>query len=217
MIGLKLGMTQVVEDDGTVIPCTVVETRPVVVAKRTVDKDGYTALVLGIGERKEKHLNKPLAGFYKKWGSSPKQTLREFRCTAEEAAKYEVGTEIGVDQIFTQGQFVDVRGVSRGRGFTGVMRRHNFKGSLTKTHGTHEYQRHGGSIGCRKTPGRTFLGQGMPGQHGNKTTSVLNQPVIRVIPEENVILIRGGIPGSRNTLVEVRGAVKKAGGLKKAE
>jgi large subunit ribosomal protein L3 len=216
LIGLKLGMTQVVEDDGTVIPCTVIEARPVVVAKRSKDKDGYTALVLGTGERKEKHTNKPLMGLYKKLGGTPKRTLREFRCTEEQAAKFEVGAEVVVDQVFTQGQFVDVRGVSRGRGFTGVMTRHNFKGSRTQTHGTHEYQRHGGSIGCRKTPGRTFLGQGMPGQHGNVTKSVLNQPVVRVLPEQNLILVRGGIPGARNSLVEVRGAVKKFGGLPKS-
>jgi large subunit ribosomal protein L3 len=216
LIGLKLGMTQVVEDDGTVVPCTVIEARPVVVAKRSVDKDGYTALVLGTGERKEKHTSKALAGFYKKWDRKPMRTLREFRCSVEEAAKYEVGAEVSVDAVFAQGQFVDVRGVSRGRGFTGVMTRHNFKGSRTQTHGTHEYQRHGGSIGCRKTPGRTFLGQGMPGQHGNVTKSVLNQPVVRVLADQNLILVRGGVPGARNALVEVRGAVKKFGGVKKA-
>ncbi|HTM46843.1 MAG TPA: 50S ribosomal protein L3 [Polyangiaceae bacterium] len=216
VIGLKLGMTQVVEEDGTVVPCTVIEARPVVVAKRSVDKDGYTALVLGTGVRKEKHTNKPLQGFYKKTGGTPKRTLREFRCSVEEAAKYEVGAELGVDAVFAQGQFVDVRGISRGHGFTGVMRRHNFKGSRSQTHGTHEYQRHGGSIGGRKTPGRTFLGQGMPGQHGNVTKSVLNQPVVRVLPEQNLILVRGGVPGARNALVEVRGAVKKRGGLPKS-
>ena len=211
VIGRKLGMTQVFTEDGTVIPCTVVESSVIVVGKRTQAKDGYDAVVVGSGERKEKHTNKPLAGAFKKANVSPRRNLRELRCTAEFAASLEVGAEMKVDQLFEEGQFVDVQGVSKGRGFSGVMRRHNFKGG-TRTHGTHEYRRHGGSIGTNMTPGRTRLGMGMPGQHGNKTVSVLSQKVVKVIAEQNLILIHGGIPGSRNGLVFVRGAVKKRGG-----
>jgi large subunit ribosomal protein L3 len=211
VIGRKLGMTQIFKDDGSVVACTVVEARPVIVGKRTLEKDGYDALLLGTGERKEKHTKKPLVGAYKKAGLSPKRTLKEFRCAGDFAAKYEVGQELKLEELFQEGQFVDVQGMSRGRGFTGVMRRHNFAGS-TNSHGNHEYKRHGGSIGTNMTPGRTLPGVGMPGQHGNVKTSVLSQPVVKIIPEDNLILIRGGVPGAKNGLVIVRGAVKRRGG-----
>lgn len=211
VVGRKLGMTQIFAEDGSVIPCTVVESRPVVVGKRTTEKDGYDALILGIGERKEKHTSKPLAGFYKKSGVAARRTVRELRASADFVAKYDVGQELSLTDVFQEGQFVDVQGISRGRGFTGVMRRHNFAGAVN-THGTHEYRRHGGSIGTNMTPGRTLPGVKMPGQHGNVTTSVLSQRVVKVIADQNLVLIRGGIPGSRNGLVLVRGAVKKKNG-----
>jgi large subunit ribosomal protein L3 len=211
VLGRKVGMTQVFHDDGTITPCTVVSARPVVVAKRTQEKDGYDALVLGLEDRKEKHTNKPLAGFYKKQNVAPKRVLREFRCSADYAAQYEVGQQVKLDAVFADGQMVDVQGVSKGRGFSGVMRRHNF-GGQTATHGTHEYKRHGGAIGTNMTPGRVLPGLKMPGQHGNKTCSVINQRIVKVLPDEGLILIRGGIPGSRNALVVVRGAVKRRGG-----
>lgn len=211
VIGRKIGMTQVVTDDGTVIPCTVIESRPVVVGKRTADKDGYDALILGVDDAKEKHLNSPELGQFKKADVAPKRTLREFRCSAEHAAKFEVGAEITLDSVFEEGQFVDVRGVSRGRGFSGVMRRHNFAG-MPASHGTHEYKRHGGSIGTNMTPGRVLKGVKMPGQHGNKSVSVLTQRVVKVLPDKSLVLVRGGVPGARNSLVEVRGAVKRSGG-----
>ncbi len=211
VIGRKVGMTQIFQDDGTVIPCTVVESRPVVVAKRTRDKDGYDALVIGLGERTEKHTNKPLQGQYKKAGVSAKRVLRELRLGAELVAKYEIGQELKLDEVFEANQFVDVQGISRGRGFSGVMRRHNFRGGGA-SHGAHEYKRHGGSIGTNMTPGRTMPGVGMPGQHGNAKVSVLNQRVVKVLAEENLLLIRGGIPGSKNGLVFVRGATKRNGG-----
>jgi large subunit ribosomal protein L3 len=215
VVGQKLGMTQIFAEDGSVVACTVVEARPVVVGKRTQEKDGYSAIMLGVGERKEKHARKPVAGFFKKAGVTPKRIVRELRCSAEFAAGYEVGQEVALEQLFEEGQFVDVQGVSRGRGFTGVMRRHNFKGNV-QTHGTHEYRRHGGSIGTNMTPGRTLPGVGMPGHHGNRVTSVLTQRVEKIVPEENLILIRGGVPGARNGWVVVRGAVKRRGGKKKS-
>ena len=137
--------------------------------------------------------------------------LRELRCAADVAAKYDIGQEIKLDDVFQEGQFVDVQGLSRGRGFSGVIRRHKFAGAVT-THGTHEYRRHGGSIGTNMTPGRTLPGVKMPGQHGNATTSVLNQRVVKIIPDQNLVLIHGGIPGARNGLVLVRGAIKRRGG-----
>ncbi len=211
VIGLKLGMTQVFEEDGSVVPCTVVEARPVVVGKRTQQKDGYDALILGVGERREKRTSKPLGGMFKKANVSPRRHVREIRCTPEFAASFEVGQEVPLENVFEAGQFVDVQGLTRGRGFTGVMRRYNFKGAVA-THGSHEYKRHGGSIGTNMTPGRVMPGMKMPGQHGNERVTVLSQRVVKVIPEQNLILIRGGIPGSKNGLVFVRGAVKRRGG-----
>ena len=215
VIGRKLGMTQIFGEDGTVTACTVVEAACLVVAKRTVAKDGYDALVIGMGELPEKRTNKAGAGFFKKAGVAPQQTLREMRCSAEFAASVEVGKTLELGSLFEEGQMVDVQGITRGRGFTGVMRRYNFKG-YRMTHGTHEYRRHGGSIGTRMTPGRVKLGQKMPGQYGNEQVSVLNQRVAKLVLEQNLVLVAGAIPGARGTLVVVRGAIKRSGGKKKA-
>src|SRR6187399_711005 len=215
VIGRKLGMTQVFSDDGSVIACSVVESKPFVVGKRTDEKDGYTALILGVDERHEGRVNKPLSGLYKKANVSPKQTLRELRCSAEFAAGFEVGQEVKLEQIFEVGQLVDVQGVSRGRGFQGVVRKYHFAGNV-QTHGTHEYRRHGGSIGTRMTLGRVKLGQKMPGQYGSETVSMLNQRVAKIVADQNLVLVAGAIPGARGSLVVVRGAIKRAGGKKKA-
>lgn len=204
-------MTQIFNEDGSVVPCTVVEARPTVVGKRTQEKDGYDALVLGSGVRKEKHTQKPLAGTFKKANVTPRRTLRELRCSAELVAQYELGQELKLEEVFEEGQFVDVQAVSRGRGFSGVVRKFHFAGAVT-SHGTHEYRRHGGSIGTNMTPGRTMPGKKMPGQHGNAKTSVLNQRIVKIVAEENMVLIRGGIPGAKNGLVVVRGAIKRRGG-----
>jgi large subunit ribosomal protein L3 len=214
VIGRKLGMTQIFAEDGTVIPCTVVETDAIVVGKRTKEKDGYDAIIVGTGERKEKHTNKALAGQFKKANVPARRTLREFRCSAEYAAGLEIGAALKLDQIFEEGQTVDVQGISRGFGFQGVVKRYHFAGNI-QTHGTHEYRRHGGSIGTRMTPGRVKLGMKMPGHMGDATTSVLNQKVAKVVADQNLILIRGGIPGSRGGLVVVRGAIKKKNAGKK--
>lgn len=206
--GRKLGCTQVFEQDGTVTRVTVIEAGPVtVVAKRTPEKDGYTALVLGLEERKEKHTSKPLAGYFKKANTAPKRVLKELRCDPEFAAKWEVGATLKLDEIFQPGQRVDARGTTRGRGFTGVMRRWNFAGNVD-THGTHEYRRHGGSIGTNMTPGRTLPNLKMGGQYGNETMSTLNLKVAQVDAEKHLLLIEGGIPGAKNGLVLVRTAVK---------
>ncbi len=214
VVGRKLGMTQLIAEDGTVSACTVIEAQTVVVGKRTAAKDGYDALILGIDDAKEKHLTKPVLGMYKSLKLEPKRTRREFRCAAEHAASIEVGQAVKLDEVFEAGQFLDVRGVSRGRGFQGVVRKYKFAGSV-QTHGTHEYRRHGGSIGTNMTPGRVKKGMKMPGQMGNVRVSVLNQRVAKVIPEQHLVLVYGGVPGARGTLVELRGAIKRRGGRAK--
>lgn len=215
IIGRKVGMTQLIEEDGTVIPCTVVRADSTIVGKRTQEKDGYDALIVGLGERKEKHTNQALGGFYKQAGVSPKREIVELRCSAEEAAALEIGTSLQAADVFVEGQFVDVQATSKGKGFAGVMKRHNFAGA-PGGHGTHEYFRHGGSIGMNMTPGRVFKGKKMPGQMGNKTVSVLSQKVIKLLSDDNLVLVRGGIPGGKNALVVMRGAVKKKNGGKPA-
>ena len=215
VIGRKLGMTQIFGDDGTVTACTVVEAASIVIGKRTVEKDGYSALVLGIGERPEKRASKAELGAFKKAGVTPKQTVRELRCSPEFVASIEVGQPLKLDGLFEEGQHVDVQGITRGRGFTGVMRRWNFAGGVG-SHGTHEYFRHGGSIGTNMTPGRTLPGLKMPGQYGNETVSMLNIRVAKLILEDDLVLIEGAVPGPKNQLVIVRGAIKKKNAGKKA-
>jgi large subunit ribosomal protein L3 len=214
ILGKKVGMTQIFSEKGEVIRCTVVHAGCVVVGKRTQEKDGYDALMLGLGERKEKHTNKPLAGFYKKAGQTPKRVVRELRLTAEEVAKYEVGEKVAVDKVFEEGQFIDAQGKTRGRGFTGVVRRWGFAGFVS-SHGTHEYFRHGGSIGTNMTPGRTLPGLKMPGHYGNETVTTMNLKIAKLLPEDDLVLIEGGIPGSKDGLVVIRGANKKKNAGKK--
>ena len=208
IIGTKLGMTQLYTGDGTVQRVTVLDMSAVsVVAKRTKETDGYTALIFGMTDAKEKHLTKADLGSFKKRGAAPKRELRELRCSDEYAAKFEVGAPINLDEIFTVGQKVDTRGITRGRGFTGVVRRWSMAG-FVQTHGTHEYRRHGGSIGTNMTPGRTLPNIKMPGQYGNETVSILNLKIARVDAEKNLLMVEGGIPGSTNSIVSVRHGVK---------
>jgi large subunit ribosomal protein L3 len=210
IIGRKLGSTQLFEPDGSVTRVTVIEAGPVVVlSKRTLEKDGYIALILGFEERKENHTTKPLAGFFKKANATPKRVIKELRCSPEFAGKWEVGQTLKLDEIFQPGEFVDARGTTRGRGFTGVMRRWNFAGAGSDTHGTHEYRRHGGSIGTNMTPGRTLPNIKMGGQYGNETVSILNLRIARVDAEKHQIMVEGGVPGAKNGFVLVRQAVKK--------
>lgn len=215
ILGTKIGMTQIFDEKGEVIRCTVVQAGCVVIGKRTMEKDGYSALILGLGERREKRTSKPLLGAFKKAGQTPKRTVRELRASPEHVAKFEVGQKLPVDQIFEVGQIVDAQGRSRGRGFSGVVRRWSFAG-FVQTHGTHEYRRHGGSIGTNMTPGRTLPGLKMPGHYGDETVSALNLRIAKLIPEDDLVLIEGAVPGPRNAVVTVRGAVKKKNAGKKA-
>jgi large subunit ribosomal protein L3 len=214
IIGKKVGMTQIFTDEGLVRRVTIVEAKATVVGKRTLEKDGYSALILGIGERKEKHTNKAQLGEAKKAGTTPKRTIRELRVTPEAAAAFEIGKEVPLNEVFQEGQFVDVQGITRGRGFTGVMRRWNFSG-FPATHGTHEYRRHGGSIGTNMTPGRTLPNLKMGGQYGNETVTTLNLTIAKIMPEDGLILIDGSIPGAKNGTVVVRTAVKKKPGARR--
>ena len=196
IIGKKLGMTHLYKEDGTVMRVTVVDTSEVlVVGKRTKEKDGYNALILGMKDAKEKHL------------SNAKRVLRELRCEADALEKHEIGKHVNLGEMFTAGQIVDAQGLTRGRGFSGVVRRWSFAG-FVQTHGTHEYRRHGGSIGTNMTPGRTLPNIKMPGQYGNETVSVLNLKIARVDSEKHLLMVEGGIPGSKNALVTVRHGVK---------
>ena len=208
LIGKKLGNMQVFDEDGTVRRVTVVQVGPcVVLGKRTPEQHGYSALLLGFGEQLEKRVNKPIAGFYKKLDRKPSRLQREFRLPADAVAKFEIGQVIKPSECFVVGQKVDVSGTTRGRGFQGVLRRWNFKGSRD-SHGTHEYRRHGGAIGTNMTPGRTFPNLKMAGQYGNERITVLNLPVVRVLDDEQIVMIEGAVPGAKHGVLTVRGAVK---------
>lgn len=211
LIGKKLGNTQIFMEDGEVRRVTVVETGPcVVLEKRTEEKNGYTALVLGFGEKRLKSVNQPEAGYFGKVEQKPAAKVAEIRVTAETADKFEVGQVIKASDVFEEDTYVDVTGTSKGRGYTGVMKRHNFAG-YKATHGQHEYQRHGGSIGMNMTPGRTFKGKRMAGQHGNARVTNQNLKVARVMDEEGLVLVEGSVPGPKGGLVTLRHSVKKAG------
>lgn len=211
LLGAKLGQTQIFLDDGEVRRVTAIKAGPcVVVAKRTPDKDGYAALQLGFGQQREKLIAKPQASAYSKAGlKEAPRLVREFRVDAALLERFEIGQTLGVSDVFREGQFVDVSGTSKGRGYAGVMKRHNFAGAGTASHGTHEYKRHGGSIGQNMTPGRTLKGQKMAGQYGNKKSTVLNLRVVRILTDENILLVEGGVPGPKRGFVTVKGATKK--------
>lgn len=208
IIGTKLGYTQYFSETGDVVRCTVIKAEVTVLAKRTKEKDGYTALVLGMGDIKEKHLTKADIGTFKKMGQAPKRTVQELRCEEEFAAKYEPGQAMKLDEIFEVGQRVDTQGTTKGRGYTGVMRRWNFAG-FPRAHGTHEYQRHGGSIGTNMTPGRTLPNIKMPGHYGDETVSMQNVRLSRIDVEKGLLMIQGGVPGAKNSVVLVRHPAKK--------
>jgi large subunit ribosomal protein L3 len=214
IVGRKLGTTQIFLADGTVVPCTVIAGGCTVVGKRTQEKDGYDALILGLGEKKQKRTKKAVRTALEKVGQKVPEIVRELRATADHVAKYEIGQVVKIEDVFEEGQKVDVQSKSRGRGFQGVMRRHHFAG-LNATHGTHEWRRHGGSIGTNMTPGRVLPGLRMSGQMGNKVCSVLNQKIAKLIPEQQIVLVEGNVPGARNAIVRIQGAVKKNGGKKK--
>ena len=204
LLGRKIGMTQVFNQTGEAIPVTVIELGPCVVTQvKTKEMDGYEAVQIGYGDVKAKSLTKPQQGHQRKSGRLSRY-IREF--SADDVNTYEVGQELKAD-LFAAGQPVDVTGTSKGRGFAGVMKRHNFRGG-PRTHGQSDRSRAPGSIGAGTTPGHVFKGTRMAGRMGNKRVTVQNLQVVEVIPDRNLVLIRGSVPGAKNGLVMVRRAVK---------
>jgi large subunit ribosomal protein L3 len=199
LIGRKVGMTQVYTAEGVLVPVTVIEAGPcTVVAMRNAERNGYVAAQLGFGTLEEKRLSKPMAGQFKKAGTGGFRFLREFRLGDGDVPA--VGAALGVADVFTAGQRIRVTGVSKGRGTAGVIKRHRFSG-FPASHGTHEYFRHGGSIGNRSFPGRVFKGKRMAGRYGAERTTTRNIVVVAVRADENLLLVRGAVPGSRNGTV----------------
>ncbi|MFC5754190.1 50S ribosomal protein L3 [Actinomadura rugatobispora] len=208
VLGEKLGMTQVFDDEGRIVPVTVVQAGPCVVTQlRTQEKDGYSAVQLGYGQIDPRKVNKPRTGHFEKAGVTPRRYLVELR--ADDTTGYELGQEITVE-LFEAGQKIDVTGTSKGKGTAGVMKRHGFKG-LGASHGTQRKHRSPGSIGGCATPGRVFKGLRMAGRHGNARTTVQNLTVHAIDTEKNLLLIKGAVPGPNGGVVLVRDAVKGAG------
>jgi len=200
IIGKKLGMTQIFDAEGHLIPVTVIQAGPCpVVQKKNKEKDGYTALQLGFDSAGKKKATKPYTGHFKTSGSDPSKILMEFRI--DDVDSYELGQNISVD-VFRAMENISVTGISKGRGFTGVMKRHGFAGK-DRGHGTHEAYRHGGSIGCR-TPKRTLKGTKMPGRMGTQKFTIKNLKVVLVDKENNLLLVKGSIPGWKNSYVAIR-------------
>lgn len=200
ILGRKLGMTQIWSDDDKLIPCTVIEAGPCVVSLvRTEKRDGYRAIQIGYGDMKESKVNKPQAGHFKKAGVAPKRHLAEVRL--EEGEQYKTGDMITVD-TFEVGTHVHVTGTSKGKGFQGVMKRHNFKGG-PGGHGSH-FHRAPGSVGMCASPSRVLKGVGMPGHMGDETVTVRNLEVIRTDAEQNLLILKGAVPGGKNGLLTIR-------------
>ena len=200
IIGRKLGMTSVFASDGRSVPVTVLEAGPCVVTQvKTEARDGYNALQLGFGQKRAARVNKPLTGHYQKSGDQLFEVLREFRVDDPEA--FTLGQTITVE-MFQVGDLVDVSGSSKGRGFTGVIKRHGFRRGR-KTHGSHSY-REPGSIGCSATPSKVIRGKKMPGQYGNDINTIKNLEVVDIRPDENLMLLKGAVPGTRSGLVTIR-------------
>jgi large subunit ribosomal protein L3 len=209
LIGKKVGMTQVFGEGGTMIPVTVIDvTSCEVVGKRTMEKDQYSAVILGFKDAKEKHLTKAQIGSFKKAGAKNKRVVKEFRVSVDEAAKFNVGEAVS-PEMFKKGELVDVTGITKGRGTQGVVKRWKFRG-FGQTHGTHEYRRHPGAIGQRKTPGRVYPNKKLPGHYGVEQVTTQNLQVVDVIAEKNLLLVKGGIPGTSDGLVWVMPSVKTA-------
>jgi large subunit ribosomal protein L3 len=207
VLGEKLGMTQVFDDEGRIVPVTVVQAGPCVVTRvRTPDADGYSAVQLGFGQIDPRKVNKPLTGHFDKAGVTPRRHVVELR--TEDAAEYELGQEITVE-VFEAGQRIDVTGRSKGKGTAGVMKRHGFKG-LSASHGTQRKHRSPGSIGGCATPGRVFKGLRMAGRHGNTRTTVQNLTVHAIDADKGLLLIKGAVPGPNGGLILVRSAAKGA-------
>ena len=210
LLGRKIGMTQIYKEDGTVLGVTAIEVpaNAVLQVKTEETADGYNGIQLGIGERKIQRTTRAARGHAEKAGHTAKRFIREFRLSSEDMGLYADKNEVVIADIFTADTTVDVTGRSKGRGFAGVVKRHNFSGVQTLSHGTHEYMRHGGSIGCRLTPGRVIKGKKMPGHMGNERVTIQNLQLVHIDTDHNLMFVRGGVPGPNGGLVMIRQAVK---------
>ncbi|MFZ9760641.1 MAG: 50S ribosomal protein L3 [Candidatus Kapaibacteriota bacterium] len=201
LLGRKLGMTSIFSENGEYVPCTVIEAGPcAVVQVRTIDKDGYTAVQLGYGDIAERKVSQPLAGHFKKAGLAPKRHIKEFRLDNVTVAP---GETVTVDSILKIGDMVKVSGTSKGRGFQGVMKRHHFGGVGGTSHGQSDRERAPGSIGSSSYPSRVFKGMRMAGRMGGTRISIRNLEVLDIMPEQNLLVIKGSIPGAINSIVEI--------------
>lgn len=201
IIGKKIGMSNIFGQDGEIIPVTVIQAGPCkVVNIRTKDKNGYEALQLSFGERKDKHTSKPLAGQYKTSGLKPAKLLKEFR--SFNVNDYKIGDEIGAN-FFAEGERIKVKGKSKGKGFQGVMKRHGFGGVGGTTHGQSDRLRAPGSIGSSSYPSRVFKGMKMAGRMGFENVTISGLKVVKIVPEQNLIFVKGAVPGAINTIVEL--------------
>ena len=205
LIGKKIGMTQIFDEKGKVVPVTVVEAGPCVVSQvKTVETDGYNAIQMGFGDIKPKHVTKPLQGHFKKADVAPKKVLKEFRF--DDCSAYELGQVIKAD-VFATGDKVDVTGKSKGKGYAGVIKRWNF-GRLKETHGSGPVARHGGSMGACSSPSRVWKGKKMAGHLGAEKVTVQNLAVVKIDAEDNLIAIKGAIPGANGGYVVIKDSVK---------
>jgi large subunit ribosomal protein L3 len=209
LLGRKIGMIQIFHDDGTALGCTAMSVGPcVVIGKRTLDKHGYTAVQLGFEEMPVRLSSRPETGVFTKAGlEKPLRHLREVRLDPKDLDKYEVGKTLLAGEVFKPGDVVDVVGTTKGKGYQGVMKKHRMAGD-SMTHGTHEFFRHGGSIGCRLTPGRVHKGKRMSGLMGNVKSTAADLVVVKVLDDKNVVLVKGAVPGPANGLVLIKGSVK---------
>jgi large subunit ribosomal protein L3 len=199
IIGKKIGMTSIFSADGQSVACTLIEAGPCVVTQvKNVETDGYEAVQLGYGEKKEKHTTKPMIGHFKKANTTPKRKLVEFKGFTQ---KLNLGDTLQVQDVFAEGEFLDAVGTSKGKGFQGVVKRHGFSGVGGQTHGQHNRLRHPGSIGACSFPSRVFKGLRMAGRMGGDRVTVQNLRVLKVLPEQNLIVLSGSIPGAKNSLV----------------
>ena len=199
IIGKKIGMTSLFTPDGKNIPCTLIEAGPCVVTQvKTIETDGYNAVQLGYGEKKAKRTTKALAGHFAKANTTPKRRLVEFR--TDDVATFTLGSEVNT-ALFAEGEFVDVVGTSKGKGFQGVVKRYNFQGVGGQTHGQHNRLRHPGSIGACSWPSRVFKGMRMGGRMGSDRVKVQNLKVMRIVADKNLIVVSGSIPGAKNGYV----------------
>ncbi|MEG1556392.1 MAG: 50S ribosomal protein L3 [Bacteroidales bacterium] len=202
LIGKKIGMTSIYDASGKIVPCTVLEAGPCVVTQvKTIEKDGYEAIQLGYDEKKEKKTTKSLKGHFEKAGTTPKKVLKEFT-RFEEGHKKQFGDVLDVT-VFVEGEFVDVSGVSKGKGFQGVVKRHGFRGVGDSTHGQHNRLRAPGSLGASSWPSRVFKGMRMAGRTGGDKVKMINLQIMKIVKEKNLILIKGSVPGPNGSYITI--------------